>query len=481
MKTNGILLGISSLPSKYGIGDFGENAYKFVDLIKEAGVKIWQILPLNPLGFGNSPYQSVCSNAIDPIYIDLEDLEKQELISDLKPLNANSNKVDYKKVREFKNKYLKEAFEKQEDTKKQAFKDFVKENPWVVAYAKFSILLRINSYSSWWTWSLNYRYDFYKNTFDYSSYEKEILFIEWVQFVAFKQFYKLKKYINKSGIELMGDIPFYVAANSSDAWANQDEFLLDENDEPSGIAGVPPDYFSKTGQRWGNLLYDWEYMKDDNFTYWMNRIESVSKMYDIIRIDHFRAFDTYWVINPECDTAIDGKWLHAYGDEFLGLLFKKHPNINLIAEDLGDLVPSVGKLRDKYNLLGMNVFEFNIFNKKFASNENQIIYTGTHDNETIKGWYNNLLDGDKELLKIMFKELRIKGRAMREKILNYCFESPCKLCIIPVQDYLGLGNEARMNVPGTCGSPNWEFKLKNFDGLLKEIPNIKELNLKYKR
>ena len=283
-------MAISSLPGDFGIGDFGENAYKFVDYLKKAGIKIWQILPLNPTGYGNSPYQSICGHAIDSIYIDLYELEKDGLIDNPKPFNKSKKLVDYPAVRAHKEKYLRQAFKNDKDTlSKPVFKKFVKENPWVEDYAEFTILSLKNNYQDWWYWDKKERYAHYRHEFDFSPYEEEILFLEWCQFIAFKQFKKLKEYINKNGVLLMGDIPFYVGENSSDCWANQDEFKLDENDIPEVVAGVPPDYFSETGQRWGNPIYDWEYMKEDNFTFWMERIEFASSLFDIIRIDHFRG------------------------------------------------------------------------------------------------------------------------------------------------------------------------------------------------
>lgn len=482
MKTNGILMAISSLPGDFGIGDFGENAYKFVDYLKKAGIKIWQILPLNPTGYGNSPYQSICGHAIDSIYIDLYELEKDGLIDNPKPFNKSKKLVDYPAVRAHKEKYLRQAFKNDKDTlSKPVFKKFVKENPWVEDYAEFTILSLKNNYQDWWYWDKKERYAHYRHEFDFSPYEEEILFLEWCQFIAFKQFKKLKEYINKNGVLLMGDIPFYVGGNSSDCWANQDEFKLDENDIPEVVAGVPPDYFSETGQRWGNPIYDWEYMKEDNFTFWMERIEFASSLFDIIRIDHFRAFDTYWAVDRDCNTAIVGEWKHAYGDELFKLLFEKHPDINIIAEDLGDLFPSVLELRDKYNLKGMNVLEFTVFNPTFEVKENQIIYSGTHDNDTLKGWYKKLKDNEIELLKIIMRRDGIKGRSIKEKLFNMIFGSICDVAIIPVQDYLWKDNDTRMNVPGLLGGHNWEYKLADFTEFVEVIPFIKLLNKKFNR
>ena len=482
MKSNGILMAISSLPGDFGIGDFGECAYQFADYLKKAGIKIWQILPLNPTGYGNSPYQSICGHAIDSIYIDLYELEKEELIENVKPFNKNKKFVDYQAVREYKEKFLKEAFANNKDLlEKPVFKKFVKENPWVVDYAEFTILSLKNNYLDWWYWDKKERYAHYRHEFDFTPYKDEIDYIIWCQFVAFKQFKKLKEYINKQDIQLMGDIPFYVGGNSSDCWANQDEFKLDENDIPGEVAGVPPDYFSVTGQRWGNPIYDWEYMKEDGFTFWMERIEFAASLFDIIRIDHFRAFDTYWAVDRDCDTAIIGEWKNAYGDELFHMLFEKHPDIKIIAEDLGDLFPSVLKLRDKYHLKGMNVLEFTLFNPEFKVGENQIIYSGTHDNDTLRGWYKSLKENEIELLKIILRREGIKGRSIKDKLFNLIFSSVCETAIIPTQDYLWKDNEARMNVPGTLGGSNWAYRMPDFSEFIEVIPYIKNLNKKYNR
>lgn len=481
MRTNGILMALSSLPSNYGVGDFGKTSYEFIDIIKRAGVKFWQMLPLNPLGDGNSPYASKCSFAIDPIYIDLEELVEDGLIVGLKSIHEKKKQVDYPKVRDFKNKYLKEAFKNQLDTKKETFKKFIKENPWCETYAKFLILLKKNNYKPWWYWQISERYDAYKHEFDYSDYEEEILFTEWCQFIAYKQFNKLKKYANSQNIILMGDIPYYVGALSSDAWSNQDEFLLDENDVPSKVGGVPPDYFSEDGQRWGNPCYDWEYMKEDGFTFWQSRIDHIAKMFDYVRLDHFRAFDTYYAINPECETAKDGKWQKAYGDEFFAKILPLYSNLQIFAEDLGEAAPDVEKLISKYSLPGMNVVQFTLLDQSFVTKKNQIIYSGTHDNQTLKSWIKELKEFQKEELKILFRKQKIAGRTLFDKVINYVLGSECDYACIPYVDYIKLDDASRMNTPGTCGSPNWEFRITNYADLLANVERIKELLIKYKR
>lgn len=483
MKTNGVLMALSSLPSDTGIGDFYESAYEFIKILKEAKVKIWQLLPLNPAGYAASPYQSECGEALDPIYISLKYLKEQGYIKEYKKFSAKpAKRVDYDKVLEYKEKYFKEAFKNQKDTSTKEFENFVKENSWVYDYALFHTLFLKNNYLDWNKWDekeKNAAYNY--NKFDDSKYKNDILYIEWLQFIAFKEFEELKKFAHENGVLLMGDTPFYVGFNSSDCWSNQDDFLLDDAGNPTHVAGVPPDYFAENGQRWGNPIYDWKFMKEDNYSFWFERILAAKKLYDILRIDHFRAFDTYYMIPSNCPTAKVGEWKVAPGDEFFSLLEKKKLGLEIIAEDLGDLFPSVLELRDKHHLAGMNVLEFTLFDKNIEFNENQVVYTGTHDNDTLMGWYDSLSDEDKEIFEIIARYKNMEGDSISDKIIRHAFNSDAKYVIIPIQDYLDLPTFYRMNVPGTVGSPDWQFKLESFDELKKKIPYIKELNEKYNR
>lgn len=483
MRTNGILMALSSLPSDTGIGDFYKSAYEFIDLLNEAGIKIWQLLPLNPVGYAASPYQSECGEALDPIYISLDYLKENGYIKQFKKYSEVPDKrVDFDKVREYKEKYFKEAFKKQKDTETKEFKKFLKDNPWCYDYALFHTLFLKNNYLDWNKWPEEEKYAAYNyKKFDDSVYKEEILYIEWLQYIAYKEFNLLKEYAHSKGIQLMGDIPFYVGYNSSDCWANQDDFLLGNDDYPTHIAGVPPDYFSEVGQRWGNPIYDWYFIKEDNYDFWYKRILAAKKLYDILRIDHFRAFDTYYMIPSQYQDAKIGEWKQAPGDEFFSFLKEKKVGLPIVAEDLGDLFPSVLELRDKYELPGMNVLEFTLMDKDIDVVENQVLYTGTHDNDTLLGWYDSLNDKEKEILDIVMRYKKMEGKDFLDKILNYAFSTVAKYVIIPVQDYLGLPSFYRMNTPGTCGAPDWQFKLENFDEFKKKIPYIKELVEKYKR
>lgn len=480
MRQSGILCALSSLPSEYGIGSFGKEAYEFIDYLKQSGIKIWQLLPLNPTGFGNSPYQSSSGKAIDPIYVSLDDLYEKGLISKPKKFDRDVTSIDYNKCKKIKENYLKKAFKKQKDTDSDEFKQFIKDNSRCVAYAQFNALTSKNKGKPWYEWPKEEKLAFY-NGYNFKKYEDVILYYEWVQFVLYKEFFDLAKYANENGISFMGDIPFYVGDNSSDVWASQDDFLLEEDGKPSFIAGCPPDFFSKTGQRWGNPIYDWEYMKNDNFSFWLNRIKFASKLFSFVRVDHFRAFDTYYSIPSYCQTAEIGEWKYAYGDEIFSELKEMNLNSEIVAEDLGDLFPSVLELRDKYNLKGMNIIEFNILNPQFVETENQIIYTGTHDNETIVGWYKNLSPELKEQIKIVLRMRDIKCKKTNEKFIEYAFKSKAEYAIIPIQDFLGLDNKARMNTPGTLSNKNWAWKLKDYSDFKKVIPYIKSIVKKYCR
>lgn len=481
MRDVGILMGINSLPSKYGIGDFGSEAYRFVDMLSNNNNRYWQILPFNRLGYGNSPYQTYSSVAGDEIFISLDKLVAQKLldINDLINFNDNSNCIDYVEVRKFKTSMLKKAFSNFKvdfNLFKNDYESFVKESKWLEAYCVFASFKEYNNLLCWNEWPYEYK-NWIKDR-DLSlrkKHQDEIEYYYFVQYIFYQQWFELKRYANSCNVEIIGDIPYYVGIDSVDVWENEQCFLLDNDGKPTYIAGVPPDYFSKIGQRWGNPIYNWEFIKGDNFKFWINRLELIKNTFDIIRIDHFRAFDTYWKIPSDCPTAIEGEWIEAPGYEFFDTLYKKNPTIKLIAEDLGDLRLEVFDLRDHYHLMGMEViqFAFNLAKKiKIDDYRNVILYTGTHDNQTIVGWFESQ---EKNVQKEIIAFLQKEGYtgAINEMMIKYALSFNVNVCMIPIQDILGLNDEARINVPGTVGSPNWEWKLKDFNQLEIEI-------LKYK-
>lgn len=485
MRRAGILTAISSLPSKYGIGDLGEEAYKFIDIIAEAGFRVWQILPINPVGYGNSPYQPYSSYAGDDIYISLDLLVKEGLLKseELEFFNENSNKVEYDKVREFKDRYLKLAYKRSKDSKvtKSSINEFKSKNDWIYKYAVFITLKKLNNLKSWLEWPINQKLFVDNKNYDITRHNEEINYEIFIQYIFYKQWFEVKKYANKKGIEIMGDIPIYVGIDSADVWWNKESFLLDDDYNPSFIAGVPPDYFSETGQRWGNPIYDWDYLKNNNFSFWIERLKWSNEIFNIIRIDHFRAFDTYWKIPSSCSTAIEGEWIEAPGYDLFDEIYRKIPNIKIVAEDLGDLREEVLRLRDNYNLSGMLIIQFELgkSNKIYLNSKKTILYTGTHDNQTILGWYKGL--NQKQRKNARNRLIKYKDRLYTDKVIHLCLDSISDLVIIPIQDFIRLDDSARMNIPGSVGSPNWEWKLINFNNVKKSLNRYKNILKKAKR
>lgn len=467
MQKHGVLLAISSLPGKYGVGDFSDEAFKFINILKRNKVDLWQILPLNPIGYGHSPYQPFSSYAFDEIYISLEDLRKRGWIGKVKHVRARS-KSNYELARKIKEEAIWKAFEcfKQSSRNMKKLQKFIEDNPYIDEYSTFITLKEFNDGLSWNEWKVfendrpdDFKYNKAKHAF--------------VQMILFEQWNKIKKYANKRNIEIIGDVPFYVGYDSSDVYFHRESFMLDQENKPSCIAGVPPDYFSKDGQRWGNPIWNWDYLYNNDFKAMMDRLYFASKFYDIIRLDHFRAFDSYWAINPLCPTAVDGEWRYPDGYRFFSRLFEKYPDINLIVEDLGDLRPEVLTLRDHFNLAGMREIEFTIFDDEVNGNhlelENQVYYTSTHDNETLLQWIANLSKKDRKDLSLSMDKLGIKGKNLTEKLVKYSFQRKERISIASVSDILNLNKKYRMNIPGEVNDENWTFKLKNFNKISKEI------------
>lgn len=470
MRVAGALLSVASLPSKYGVGDLGSQAYEFVDILSKMNMKIWQVLPLNPLGFGNSPYQPYSSFAGDELYISLDKLVEDRLLTsdELVSFNESHTVIDYIAAREFKSKFLLKAFERYRNDKSlQAECDkFVSETDWVYNYAVFLTLKKSNNLRPWNEWSLEQKNWINDKKLNLTPFIEQINYELFIQFIFFRQWFALKTYANSKNIQIMGDIPIYLGYDSLDVWQNQEMFLLDEEQNPTFIAGVPPDYFSATGQRWGNPIYNWDKLKETGFKFWIERLRGNATAFDIIRIDHFRAFDTFWKIPASCPTAIDGEWIEAPGYALFDAVYAAMPDIKIVVEDLGDLRPEVHELRNHYKLPGMQIFQFkyqiNGDNSEMKTTQNTIVYTGTHDNETLMGWYLGLSRWQRKQLKraLNANELNIKDKLLKQ-ILKYTAD----YVIFPVQDLIGLDNHARINFPGKIGSPNWEWKLASFDHL----------------
>ncbi|MEG0076427.1 MAG: 4-alpha-glucanotransferase [Erysipelotrichaceae bacterium] len=480
MRKSGILMPIASLPSKQGIGDFGASAYEFAQLIKKSGFKLWQILPLNALGYGNSPYQCYSSKAMDELYINLDMLCDDGLLAGVEEFQDDSTSIQYDEVRVFKNKYLKEAYSNFKPN--DEYELFLKNNTWVRRYALFVTLKKQNKMLCWNEWDIELRNpDLIKDEI-INQYKDEIEYECFIQYLLLKQWNALREYVNGLGIEIMGDIPFYVGLDSDDVWSNQNQFLLDEEGHPTFVAGVPPDYFSEVGQRWGNPIYNWELMEQESFAFWMDRLEYTSTLFDVVRIDHFRAFDTYWKIPSTCPTAIEGEWIEAPGYKFFDTLFRNYPDMKIVAEDLGMMRPEVYDLRDHYNLMGMRIVQYSWNSRHMSQDrENLLIYTGTHDNEPMRSWFGNMSREEKIKSRQYLRRHGFKQPRIIDSFIEYTLASNARIAILSMVDILNCKIDCRINAPGTVGSPNWEWKMKNHDEFRSRIPTIKRQIQRTKR
>lgn len=484
MRTAGILMPIFSLPSEYGIGDFGNSAYEFIDIINQMGFKIWQILPLNPMGEGNSPYKSYSSFAGDEIYISIDLLKEQGLIDMAFPTFdfASNSVVEYSKVRALKTVLLKNAFKNFYEKNLHESEDYISfsKTSFVYEYAVFITLKNKFYPMSWNKWPLSIRNWIKDKSYDLSEYEQDINYQIFLQYTFLKQWLDLKEYANAKGIKIMGDIPIYVSLDSLDVWKNQKAFLLNRYGSPKFIAGVPPDYFSKNGQLWGNPIYNWDYLDQNDYDFWIKRIQYSSDLYDIIRLDHFRGFDTYWKINARNKTAKKGEWVEAKGYELFTLVEKTFPDLEIIAEDLGHIRPEVIKLRDDFGLKGMKIMQFSSFvppseDLVVKDKKEMVIYTGTHDNQTIVGYYNSLTKEKQDYILQVFTEKGYDTVDLVTGFLQMCFYSIEEYAIVPVQDILGLDDASRTNTPGTVGPHNWSFRLDSLRYLREKIDYINKL------
>ncbi|HZJ86812.1 MAG TPA: 4-alpha-glucanotransferase, partial [Erysipelothrix sp.] len=450
----GLLLSVSSLPGTMGIGDFGQDAYDFVRNLNRTGATIWQLLPLNPVGYGNSPYQTYSSFAGDEIYISIETLfDHMGLDLDFDPIVSDVS--DYDLARKLKREYLKIAyanFEKDAD-----YKAFVKKAFWLKDYATFMALRKKNDYTAWIDWEQT------------KPDKEDVAFEYFIQYIFYKQWMNLKDYANVNGIKIMGDIPIYIGHDSHEVYFNREIFHLDKDGRPTLVAGVPPDYFSTEGQLWGNPIYDWDKLEAMDYKFWVERLAWNQLLFDTIRIDHFRAFDTYWAIPADSKTAKNGEWKIGPRNKFFDSMFRQIDNLDLVVEDLGDLRPEVLELRDDYDLMGMQIIQFSLKSEEIKRDidmpENILAYTGTHDNQPLGGAVSEMTFFKKLQVKRDLKKRGIKDRNLIDRINHYALSLKANMVILPAQDIMRLGKDATMNSPGTVGSPNWEWKLKDLRDL----------------
>lgn len=492
---------ITSLPSEYGIGDFGRKAYEFVDFLEETGQKLWQILPMGPTGYGDSPYQSYSAFAGNYLFIDPEEFVREgyivdERLNSLRGVNYSDN-LDYEQVKREKTKLFEEVFEefqnrlREDKNLEESYQKFVKENGyWLEDYVLYMVIKDSFNGLPWQKWSKIYK-DRIENKIEKNqNFEKKLEYYRFLQYTFYKQWKSLKEYANKKDIKIIGDIPIFVATDSADTWSNPEIFQFTESKVPKRVAGCPPDYFSKTGQLWGNILYDWKILKKQGFKWWIDRVKFCFEIYDIVRIDHFRGFESYWSIKYGERTAIRGRWEKGPGMELFRAIEKKLGKLPIIAEDLGLLTPSVEKLLRRSGYPGMKVLEFAFDGEEsdylpHKYTENCVAYIGTHDNDTVVGWYESLTPAIKyrcdEYLKAW---LEPRGRSSWNPIewraIDTLMSSQAQMVVIQMQDILGLDSSARMNTPSTLGG-NWKWRLQDRE-LTQEIKDrLKEVTIRFNR
>ncbi|HHZ17211.1 MAG TPA: 4-alpha-glucanotransferase [Clostridia bacterium] len=507
-RAGGILLHPTSLPSRYGIGDLGPEAYQFIDFLAASHIKLWQVLPLNPIGFGDSPYQAFSAFAGSPLLISPDLLAEEGLLAakQLRSVPAfPEERVDYALCAVYKEKLCREAYRNFQagGNREQQYLDFVESKAyWLPDFALFMALKRHFHNVPWNYWEKDIAL---RKPEAVASWEEklrdEIDYQLFLQYQFFRQWLSLREYANRKGISIIGDLPIYVAYDSSDTWVNPRFFELDELGNPLKVGGVPPDYFSATGQLWGNPIYRWPEMKQDDYLWWRERIAVLLELVDVIRVDHFRGFEAYWEIPAQEKTAINGRWVKGPGEELFRVLTDYLGELPFIAEDLGVITPEVLELKKKFGFPGMKVLQF-VDRESFADRPvyrqgsgyaavvsqareqsaqagNYIYYTGTHDNDTLRGWY------EKTIL-AQLSEARRKSYDQK-KLEKTCWgfidivsQSPARWSIIPLQDFLCLDSAARMNTPNTVGG-NWEWRYRKGALTPDLAQRIKTLMLKYGR
>lgn len=468
MRASGILMHISSLPSPYGIGTLGKAAYDFADFLHEAGQHYWQILPIGPTSYGDSPYQSFSTCAGNPYFIDLDLLIQDGLLT-ADEVNAIdwsgvSDRVDYGFQFSVRFDLLFRAFQRGWEREEDAIRIFRDANPWVEEYALYMAIKRSCGMQSWEHWPEEIRLRRSGAAETYATVlADDVNFFIYLQFLFFRQWDALRDYVHRLGIEIIGDLPIYVPYDSCDVWANPELFQLDEQGLPTGVAGCPPDYFAQDGQLWGNPLYDWDKMREDGYAWWKMRIRAAARLFDVIRIDHFRGLESYWSVPYGESTARNGRWVKGPGHDFINELHETFPDLRLIAEDLGFLTEEVIRLQADSGYPGMKVLEF-----AFDSRENSdylphnysrhcVVYTGTHDNDTVMGWLASAPEADVEFAKEYLRLTPEEG--YHWGMMRGAWSSVADLAIVQMQDVLGLGSEGRVNTPSTVGL-NWCWRME---------------------
>jgi 4-alpha-glucanotransferase len=499
-RASGILLHPTSLPNRFGVGDLGPQAYAFADFLEASGQQLWQVLPLGPTGYGDSPYACYSAFAGNPLLVSPNKLFEEGLLTrqefnDIPGLPVD--RVDFESVHTAKEAVLRKAFDHNQhstDTRlRSAFETFVAENTsWLDGYALFRALKTAHGGVAWTDWEAAViRREPVALAGAGNQLQADVEAHKFFQFLFFKQWFALKAYCNERGIKVIGDIPIFVAQDSADVWTNPDQFKLDQNGRPVVVAGVPPDYFSATGQYWGNPIYNWERMLADDFRWWIERVRASLQIVDIARVDHFRGFAACWEIPGTDSTAERGRWVEAPGRELFTAIRRTFGELPIIAEDLGVITPDVEKLRDDFGLPGMRILQF-AFSSDTANldlphnyHRNVVVYTGTHDNDTTVGWFNSVAgEGSTRTAQQIKKErefcmryLNTAGSEIHWDLIRAVLSSVANTAVVPLQDVLGLGTEARMNLPNSTKG-NWTWRFKEGDltdkhrGRLRELTDI---------
>ncbi len=492
-RSSGILMHITSLPSPFGIGDFGPEAYEFIDFLEASGHKFWQILPLTPTysAYGHSPYSSDSAFAGNVLLISPELMEKEGYI-DLQNFNlpdTDQKKVDFDKVREFKESLFAEAFRAFKQKKKvyKKFRAFCNDHAgWLNDYSVYKVLH--DKYNDHWiNWPDEFRNRDPKELKKILKTEKNnIDKIKFLQFIFFEQWKNLKNYAFQNQVHLIGDIPIYINHDSADCWANSQYFKLDKNKKPTKISGVPPDYYSETGQLWGTPVYNWNKLKSDKYSWWIERLRQNLLLFDIVRLDHFRGFSAYWEVRANEKTAQNGKWVKTPGMDFFKTVKKEFPNMPFIAEDLGSLDKGVYNLIDKFKFPGMNVLQFAFGDDKatnpylpFNHKANSLVYTGTHDNNTTLGWFESLDSNTSLHLKEYFN-IELTSESINNIMHRAVLNSVAKIAILPMQDILDLDSSAVMNIPGSTKG-HWSWRMTYEQISVARAVELKALNELYGR
>ncbi|PWB72048.1 MAG: 4-alpha-glucanotransferase [Anaerolineales bacterium] len=494
-RSGGILLHPTSLPGPYGIGDLGPQAYRFVDWLASTGCKLWQTLPLGPTGYGDSPYQCFSAFAGNPYLISFDGLIEDGLLmqddfADMPDFDAS--RVDFGLLIPWKLEILQKAFSRFQsasDELRAEFDEFCNNNTsWLDDFALFMSIKEANGGGAWNEWDVSLR-NRKKSAMDKARRElsESILRYFFYQFIFFRQWDRLRAYANERDIRIIGDIPIFIAYDSADAWSNQKLFFLGEDSLPTVVAGVPPDYFSATGQLWGNPLYRWDEHQKTGYAWWLDRFRAVLKMVDVVRVDHFRGFAGYWEIPFGSPTAEHGQWIPGPGSDFfktmnIGLVTASDAELPIIAEDLGVITPDVVALRDEFNLPGMRILQFGFSgadNPFLPHNyiSNCVAYTGTHDNDTALGWLDTAPEEEREFA---LRYLRVDGSDFAWDLIHGIWSSVAVYAVTPMQDALSLGTEARMNFPSKLGG-NWEWRMTDADLSDELAGKFRELNKLYLR